>query len=296
MKVTKSQLQKIIQEELNAVLKLRQEHRGKSCDEKTGQEKLDCEKQSKEAIEHSQKEHQKQRDYGLEDEEIKALSKGKPHHMKPPLRTRKNQIKPKDQINPDIGKELRLEKKKEDKPTCTSRADGKGMNRFHNAKGEFSSKTDSASQSVRGASNKPCKHDGQTKMNPRAWTKLPCGRKDRRNPNSKSKHRCKDGSVVNEFLIENGFVNDSSEIIDTGEWLLIRQDYLDTFTIDLMLATLEEFKEELQVETEALMSENNDNLISKCNQIGMRTFPHFIESFNRLILASKGELHKQEKK
>ena len=270
MRVTKSQLQKIIQEELNAVLKLRQEHRGKSCDEKTGQEKLDCEKQSKEAIEHSQREHQKQRDYGLEDEEIKALSKGKPHHMKPPLRTRKNQI--------------------------TSRADGKGMNRFHNAKGEFSSKTDSASQSVRGASNKPCKHDGQTKMNPRAWTKLPCGRKDRRNPNSKAKHRCKDGSVVNEFLIENGFVNDSSEIVDAGEWLLIRQDYLDTFTIDLMLATLEEFKEELQVETEALMSESNDNLVSKCNQIGMRTFPHFVESFNRLMLASKGELHKQEKK
>ena len=295
MKIARSQLQKIIQEELDAVLKLRQEHRGIPCEKKTGKEKLECEKESKDAIERSQENHRKQRDYGIEDEEMKALGKGKVYHSKPPLRTRKEQIKPKDQINPDIGKELMREKRKEDKPTCTSRADKKGMNRFHDANGRFSSKERAASQSVRGATNKPCKHDGRTQMNPRKWTKLPCGRKEKRDPNVKAKHRCKDGSVVNEFLVNQGIADNSSEIIDTGEWLLIRQDYLDTFTIDLMLATMQEFKDELENETQALFTESNDALISKCNQIGMRTFPHFIESFNKLMLASKGELYKKEK-
>ena len=295
MKITKSQLQKIIKEEMDAVLKLRKEHRGIPCEKKTGKEKLECEKEKEDAIDRSQENHRKQRDYGIEDEEMKALSKGKVYHSKPPLRTRKEQIKPKDQINPDIGKELMREKKKEDKPTCTSRADKKGMNRFHDANGRFSSKERAASQSVRGATNKPCKHDGRTQMNPRKWTKLPCGRKEKRDPNVKAKHRCKDGSVVNEFLVNQGIADNSSEIIDTGEWLLIRQDYLDTFTIDLMLATMQEFKDELENETAALFTESNDALISKCNQIGMRTFPHFIESFNKLMLASKGELYKKEK-
>ena len=295
MKITKSQLQKIIKEEMDAVLKLRKEHRGIPCEKKTGKEKLECEKEKEDAIDRSQENHRKQRDYGIEDEEMKALGKGKVYHSKPPLRTRKEQIKPKDQINPDIGKELMREKRKEDKPTCTSRADKKGMNRFHDANGRFSSKERAASQSVRGATNKPCKHDGRTQMNPRKWTKLPCGRKEKRDPNVKAKHKCKDGSVVNEFLVNQGMVNDESQIYDTGEWLLIRQDYLDTFTIDLMIATMQEFKDELEMETATLMSENNDALISKCNQIGMRTFPHFIESFNRLMLASKGELHKKEK-
>lgn len=297
MKIAKSHLQQIIREELDAVLKLRKEHRGIPCDKKVGIDKLKCEKESKEAIERSQDEHRKHRDYGIEDEEMKALGRGKVYHSKPPQRTRKEQIKPKDQINPDIGKELVREKKGKDKPICTSRADKKGMNRFHDANGRFSSKERAQSQSVRGATNKPCKHDGQTQMNPRKWTKLPCGRKNAKDSSSpKSKFRCKNGSVVNEFLINRGIVDESSEIIDTGEWILIKQDYIDTFTIDLMLATLQEFRDELEIETTALMSENNDALVSKCNQIGMRTFPHFIESFNRLMLASKGELHKQEKK
>lgn len=298
MKIAKSQLQNIIREELKAVLKLRKEHRGIPCEKKTGKEKLECEKQSKEAIERSQENHRKQRYYGIEDEEMKALGKGKVYHSKPPLRTRKNQIKPKDQVNPEIGKELVREKKKEDKPTCTSRKDGKGMNRFHDAKtGKFTTKEKAGSQSVRGATNKPCKHDGITQMNPRKWTKLPCGRKNPKDASSpKAKYRCHDGSVVNEFLVNSGIVDNSRQIVDTGEWLLINQDYLDTFTIELMMATLEQFKDELEIETTAIMSENNDTLISQCERIGMRTFPHFIEAFNRLMLASKGELHKQEKK
>ena len=298
MKITKSHLQQIIREEMNAVLKLKKEHRGVPCEKKTGKERLECEKEKEEAIDRSQENHRKQRDYGIEDEEMKALGKGKIYHSKPPLKTRKNQIKPKNQVNPDIGKELMREKKKKDKPTCTSRADGRGMNRFHDAEtGRFTTKEKAGSQSVRGATNKPCKHDGVTQMNPRKWTKLPCGRKNPKDSSSpKAKYRCHNASVVNEFLVNQGMTNDESKIFDTGEWLLIRQDYLDTFTIELMLATLQEFRDELEMETASLMRENNEALVSKCNQIGMRTFPHFIESFNRLMLASKGELHKQDKK
>ena len=82
--------------------------------------------------------------------------------------------------------------------TCTSRKDKKGMNRYHNADGEFSSKEDAKSSSVRNPQSKDCKYAGQGKENPHRFTKIKCGRKDASNPNIKAKYRCKDGKRVTE--------------------------------------------------------------------------------------------------
>jgi hypothetical protein len=90
---------------------------------------------------------------------------------------------------------LQLEQKKK---TCTSRKDGKGMNRFHNADGEFSSKADAKSSSIRNPTSKDCKFAGQGRENPHRFTRIKCGRKDASDPDQKAKYRCKDGSRVTE--------------------------------------------------------------------------------------------------
>ncbi len=71
-------------------------------------------------------------------------------------------------------------------------------NAWKDAFGRFSTKKNAKSWSVR-VGGKDCQH-GQTRMNPRRWTKIPCGRKDRDNPNVKADYKCKDGKRTDEYL------------------------------------------------------------------------------------------------
>lgn len=86
----------------------------------------------------------------------------------------------------------------DDRPTCSSREDGKGHNRFHNAKGQFSTKSDAASTSIRSPKSKPCKFAGQARMPGEKITRIKCGRANPKTPNIKAPYRCKDGSKVSE--------------------------------------------------------------------------------------------------
>ena len=69
---------------------------------------------------------------------------------------------------------------------------------YHGKNGEFSTKKDAKSWSVR-VSGKDCDH-GQLRLNPRRWTKRDCGRKSRHNPNVKADYKCKDGKRTDEYL------------------------------------------------------------------------------------------------
>lgn len=71
-------------------------------------------------------------------------------------------------------------------------------NAWKDSLGRFSTKKNAKSWSVR-VGGKDCQH-GQTRMNPRRWTKIPCGRKDRDNPNVKADYKCKDGKRTDEYL------------------------------------------------------------------------------------------------
>jgi hypothetical protein len=86
-------------------------------------------------------------------------------------------------------------KKKNVKPTCTSREDLKGMNRYHDSDGEFSTKAKAKSSSVRSAKKKPCRYDGQAAMPGEKITRIKCGRKDASNPDIKAKFKCKNKAI-----------------------------------------------------------------------------------------------------
>ena len=292
MKVTKSQLQQIIKEELDAVLRLRKEHRGIPCDKRTGEEKRECEKKAEQAKERSVENRKNRKALNLEDEEIKALSKGKPWGMKPPHKTRKNQIKPKDQVNPNLN--INTNQLTEE-PTCTSRKDGKGMNRYHDKDGKFSSKSNAKSSSVRNPSNEKCRYGGQAKESPWRWTRRTCGRQDPKDGTTKAKFRCYDGAKIREMLVHSELVDNSKDLYDVGEWLLIKQDAMDDLVHQIIMDVLEDLKDDLTSMSYS-MNENNSQLVAKCQQAGLRTFPQFLEAFNNLMLASKGDLYKQDKK
>lgn len=100
-----------------------------------------------------------------------------------------------------INKELKdnvSEAKKDNRPTCTSRGDGKASNPYHDKDGEFSTKERATSVSVRNPQNEPCKYAGQAKMPRHRFSRIVCGRKDPKNPNVKADYRCKDGSKIRE--------------------------------------------------------------------------------------------------
>tara|TARA_X000001388_G_scaffold8823_1_gene5432 strand:- start:2202 stop:2810 length:609 start_codon:yes stop_codon:yes gene_type:complete len=97
-----------------------------------------------------------------------------------------------------IRDELNERKKKNNKHTCSSRKDSKGMNRFHDADGKFSTKEDAKSSSVRSPTNKPCKYAGQGKENPHRFTRIKCGRKNPYDATEKADYRCKDGEKIRE--------------------------------------------------------------------------------------------------
>ena len=107
-------------------------------------------------------------------------------------------------LTPEILKQMieeqlsEAKKKKNVKPTCSSRADGKGMNRYHDSDGEFSTKAKAKSSSVRNAKKKPCKYDGQAAMPGEKFVRLKCGRKDASNPDIKAKFKCKNKAMNEE--------------------------------------------------------------------------------------------------
>jgi hypothetical protein len=75
------------------------------------------------------------------------------------------------------------------KPLCSSH----GMNPYHDADGEFSTKEDAKSWSVRQGYHKKGCRKGQRQQNPDRWVKggVPCGRLKADNPNRKAKNKCK---------------------------------------------------------------------------------------------------------
>ena len=97
-----------------------------------------------------------------------------------------------------IRDELAEAKAKKKKPTCSSREDGKGMNRFHDEDGRFSSKANAKSSSVRDPKTDDCKYAGQARMPGEKITRIKCGRKYPKNPDIKADYRCKDGSKLEE--------------------------------------------------------------------------------------------------
>ena len=102
----------------------------------------------------------------------------------------------------ELIKELEdLLEKSSEKPLCFK----SGHSPYHDSDGEFSSKEDATSWSVRtvDSSKTDCKK-GQRRMNPSRWTSISCGRKDAKNPNIKAKYKCKDGSKVKEILDKTG--------------------------------------------------------------------------------------------
>ena len=108
-------------------------------------------------------------------------------------------IKKSDDASELISELENLLEKTSEKPLCFKR----GHNPHHDSDGEFSSKSDAKSWSVRtvDSSKTNCKK-GQRKSNPSQWTRIKCGRKDAKNPNKKAKYRCKDGSEVKESVDE----------------------------------------------------------------------------------------------
>ena len=100
-----------------------------------------------------------------------------------------------DQMIREVLDEAKAKKKK---PTCSSREDGKGMNRFHDEDGRFSSKANAKSSSVRDPKTDDCKYAGQARMPGEKITRIKCGRKYPKNPDIKADFRCKDGSKLEE--------------------------------------------------------------------------------------------------
>ena len=298
MKISKRALQKIIQEELASVLdekNLTKEHRGEPCEKLQGKPRRDCEERAAQAKEDSQKKTQKRRQYSANHEELQALQRAKVYEMNPPLRTRADQIKPMDAINPDIGKELTQEKKSKNKKICSSRKDKRGHNIYHDKDGRLTTKDKAVTKSVRAPQNEPCKYAGQSKHNPHKWTKITCGRKDRLNPNVKAQYRCYDGKEVSERLVRDGLIDADIQVYDAGDWFIIRKDTYEDIIQTHMLDLLDEFREEFVSGVYPLEEQANQQLIQRCQQAGLRTFEQFLNSFNSLMLSSKGELNKPQK-
>jgi hypothetical protein len=87
------------------------------------------------------------------------------------------------------------QEKKNKKPLCSPR----GMNPYHDADGEFSTRKDSKSWSVRQGYEKKNCSAGQRSMNPSRYTSVVCGRKNRLDPDVKAPNKCK---KTNEDLSE----------------------------------------------------------------------------------------------
>ena len=125
-------------------------------------------------------------------------------------------------LTPEILKQMieeqlqEAKKKKNVKPTCTSRSDLKGMNRFHDSDGEFSTKAKAKSSSVRSAKKKPCKYDGQAAMPGEKITRIKCGRKDASNPDIKAKFKCKNKAMNEE--------DDEDTETKSKSWLLAQPE------------------------------------------------------------------------
>ena len=85
---------------------------------------------------------------------------------------------------------------KTEKPLCSP----SGMNPYHDADGEFSTKADAKSWSVRQGYHKKGCRKGQRSANPSRWTTTVCGRKNRLDPNVKAPNKCKktDEQIIQE--------------------------------------------------------------------------------------------------
>jgi hypothetical protein len=125
-------------------------------------------------------------------------------------------------LTPEILKEMieeqlqEAKKKKNVKPTCSSREDLRGMNRFHDSEGNFSTKAKAKSSSVRNAKKKPCRYDGQAAMPGEKITRIKCGRKDASNPDIKAKFKCKNKAMNEE--------DDEDMKEQPKSWLLAQPD------------------------------------------------------------------------
>ena len=271
------------------------EHRGVPCDEKTGSERVECEKKHKEAVERGKENHRKKRAYSASEEELDALGKGKVYGMNPKIKITKGDYKPKGKIELDKLAKGELDEKKSH---CEPR------NKWHSQDGKFSSKEDATSWSGSNPKNKSnCSYGwSQSKgSGERLATKLPCGREGGKqgkpNPNKKAPWKCKNKErywteQINELLIE----EPHEGIIDAEDWVLIRKSTLTKLMDKHTKNILDDYERHLDEQEVLLSEEPSQKQVAYCNKLGLRTFRQYLDSINALERAQEGELYDEPKK
>ena len=287
MKVSKQRLIHMIHEELHAVLLekgVKLEHRGEPCERKQGAARRECEEQAEDAIKINREETQKKRMYSANDEELEALQRAKVYNMNPKLRTRSDEIKPGDVINPNLN-----EKKRAKKKHCT---DG---NKWHDKNGRFSTKSNATSWSGSNPDNKDnCTYGwSRSKGNgERLITKLMCGREGGKegkpDPDRKAPYKCKDGKKYYEKSLKEVLLTSEDDMIDAGDWYIIRKDLFD----ELLMQNTDNVINQINQHVQRTLQESkiSDAEHQRCIQLGYRSFEHFIKSINAIQLASQGKL------
>ena len=287
MKVSNRELVQIVREELAAVLQekgLQTEHRGKKCADKHGIERLECEKKAQEAKDRNMENTRKKREYAANDEELEALQRAKVYNMKPKHRTRRDEIKPMESINPKLH-----EKKYKKKKHCQS------GNKWHDKDGEFTTKSKATSWSGSNPGNKENCTYGWSRSKgkgERLATKLMCGREGGKqgkpDPNKKATYKCKDGKKHWEKSLKEVLMSAGEEVLDAGNFYIIRKDVFDDLlnqNTQNLLSNLE-----LRMQKELMEQQVPDSDHKRCMALGYRSFEHFIKSINQIQLASQGKL------
>lgn len=182
------------------------------------------------------------------------------------------------------------EKKKDKRPTCSSRDDGKGHGIYHDRKGRFSTKANAASVSVRSPRNKPCKYQGQGKMPGHRFTRVVCGRKDPGDPDKKAKYRCYDGEKIREQeeenLIEPTYPDELKRL---GHGMV--EESIDRVALDDQKSFDQRWKEFVEETTDEEYQRLKSHICKN-----LHSMPDLLKFINNLQLANKAELFKQDNK
>ncbi len=164
--------------------------------------------------------------------------------------------------------ELHLEEARQKRiiPVCSK------ANPWHDKKGRWSTKKNATSWSIRTDTKKDGKcSKGQNRVTgngQRRFTKIICGRKDHKDPNSpKAKWKCKGGKNVNEVQ---------------DQYVRIKRSALDRLLLEL--------------EAEPSLLDENNELLKKANAKGLYTINQFMNHIDRLERARDGKLHEPSKK
>ena len=292
---------KILTEWREYETQLLKEHRGVPCDEKEGDERKECELEAKEAIKRNREGNRKRREYSANDDELKALSKGKVHGMNPPLKPTKRDKEPKGTYElSKLGKgNVDLTEKRKTVKHCEPR------NKWHDKDGRFSSKGDARSWSGSNPDDKSdCSYGwSQSKGGgERLATKLPCGReggKDGKpNPNDKAEWKCKDKTKSWQKSVNERTQLYENEVEEDGtEWIRVRKDIFKLLLDKHTQQLLDDYEAHLDENDEGmLMDDVNPKQAQYCNRLGFRNFTQWLQATNNLAKAEKGNLLKPDVK